>query len=65
MLSYRVPGRAACPWRLYYIRYYITAAIDMSQTGRPDLPSGVRVVSVRNGTADRLPPSRRLVSCRV
>jgi len=27
----------------------------MSQTERPGLPSGVRVVGVRNGPADRLP----------
>ncbi len=52
-LSHRIPGRAVCPWCLYYIRYYTRAAISMSQTERPGLPSGVRVVSVRNGTADR------------
>jgi hypothetical protein len=30
-VSHRVPGRAACPRRLYYTRYYMGAAIRMSQ----------------------------------
>ena len=31
-VSHRVSDRAACPWRLYYTRYYTAAAIS---TGRP------------------------------
>ena len=35
-MSRRVPGRVACPWRLYYTRYYTGAAISTSQpTGTP------------------------------
>jgi hypothetical protein len=30
-VSHRVPGLAACPWRLYYTRYYTAAAISTSQ----------------------------------
>ena len=31
-LSRRVPGLAACPWRLYYTSYYTAAAISTSQS---------------------------------
>ena len=34
MLSHCVPGRAACLWRLYYVRYYTRAALNMSQMER-------------------------------
>jgi hypothetical protein len=30
-VSRRVSGHAACPWRLYYTRYYTGAAISTSQ----------------------------------
>ena len=30
-VSHRVSGHAACPWRLYYTRYYTGAAISASQ----------------------------------
>jgi hypothetical protein len=31
-VSQRVSDRAACPWRLYYTRYYTEAAISTSQS---------------------------------
>jgi hypothetical protein len=31
-VSYRVSDRAACPWRLYYTRYYTEAVISTSQS---------------------------------
>jgi hypothetical protein len=55
VVSHPVSGHAACPWRLYYIRYYARVAVNMSQTERPVRDPGVRVVSMRNGTAERLP----------
>jgi hypothetical protein len=43
-VSRHVPGRAACPRRLYYRRYYTGAAISMSELAEadrrcPDLPT--------------------------
>ena len=46
---YRVSDRAACPWRLYYTRYYTAAAISTSQSAE----TPIRPVWVCHSTPDR------------
>jgi pyridoxamine 5'-phosphate oxidase len=48
-VSHHVSGRAACPWRLYYTRYYSESRHRHQPAGRdsdpanPDLPLGPRI----------------------
>ena len=48
-VSHRVSNRAACPWRLYYTRYYTAAAISTSQS----VETPIRPVWVCHSTPDR------------
>ena len=48
-MSHRVPGRVACPWCLYYARYYTEAAISTSQSAE----TLIRRARVCHSTADR------------
>jgi hypothetical protein len=59
-VSHRVSGRAACPWRLYYTRYYTGAAISTSQAtaGTPDLAR--RALLPLEGSDTRRPCGRAL-----
>ena len=45
----RVSDHAACPWRLYYTRYYTAAAISTSQPAE----TPIRRVWVCHSTPDR------------
>jgi len=69
MLSHRVPGRAACPWHLYYIRYYTGSAISTSQPGdsRNDPAHHDQPLDASGRAIDRIwahvrPPSARRLS---
>lgn len=68
-MSHRVSDGAACPWRLYYTRYYSEAAICASRpTGKPirRTPSalGTQAYEISaSGRTASLPGSQCLSSC--
>jgi hypothetical protein len=62
-VSHRVSGRAACPRRLYYTRYYIGAAVSTSQATAGTLARqrpGVRSIRIKygGGRFDNVEPRR-------